>query len=224
MLQVAGRDVAKAQTQTSRLNRYSHIMHDLAVQQAVLKRLNDYDQVIWDKHINIPEQFENPDALLHSPKNYWVALDYERPGKEDKRIYLAFMNHARALIKRHYSGVYYLFDRNTTSCTTRPSSRPRHGPNTSTIARPAKSRRPAPISSLMPLSTYAIVFSSFTSLTPAQWILLKKGGWGDERQSYTRKTGLSAGLVWWRAATGARRARRVMPTLSRSTGACGRSA
>ena len=111
LLQVAGRDVSKAQTQTSRLNRYAHIMHDLAVQHAVLKRLAHYDEVIWDKHITIPEQFEKPDALLHSPKHYWVALEYERWRKETKRIYLSFMNHARALIKRHYSGVYYLFDR-----------------------------------------------------------------------------------------------------------------
>ena len=111
MLQVAGRDVSKAQTLTSRLNRYSHIMHDLAVQRAVLKRLDHYDEVIWDKHITLPDQYEKPDALMHSPKNYWVALDYERWRKEDKRIYLSFMNHAKALMKRHYSGVYYLFDR-----------------------------------------------------------------------------------------------------------------
>ena len=44
MLQVTGRDVSKAQTQTSRLNRYSHIMHDLVVQSAVLKRLDHYDE------------------------------------------------------------------------------------------------------------------------------------------------------------------------------------
>ena len=54
LLQVAGRDVSKAQTKTSRLNRYSHIMHDLAVQRAVLKRLDHYDEVIWDKHIMLP--------------------------------------------------------------------------------------------------------------------------------------------------------------------------
>ncbi len=111
LLQVAGRDVAHAHTQPSRLTRYAHLMHDLAVQHAVLTRLEHYDEVIWDKHITIPEQFEKPDALLHSPKHYWVALEYERWRKEDKRIYLSFMNHARALIKRHYSGVYYLFDR-----------------------------------------------------------------------------------------------------------------
>ena len=111
LLQVAGRDVAHAHTQPSRLNRYAHIMHDLAVQRAVLKRLNLYDEVIWDKHISLPEQYDKPDALMHSPKNYWVAFEYERWRKETKRIYLSFMNHARALIKRHYSGVYYLFDR-----------------------------------------------------------------------------------------------------------------
>ena len=97
--------------QPSRLNRYSHIMHDLAVQRAVLKRLDHYDEVIWDKHITLPDHDEKPDALLHSPKDYWVALDYERWRQEHKRIYLSFLNHARAFIKRHYSGVYYLFDR-----------------------------------------------------------------------------------------------------------------
>ena len=111
LLQVAGRDVAHAQTQASRLNRYAHLLHDLAVQAAVLKRLAHYDEVIWDKHIVLPDQFEKPDALLHSPKHSWVALEYERWRKETKRIYLSFMNHVRALIKRHYSGVYYLFDR-----------------------------------------------------------------------------------------------------------------
>ena len=111
LLQVAGRDVSKAQTQPARLNRYSHIMHDLAVQSTVLKRLAHYDEVIWDQHINLLEQYDKPDVLMHSPKNYWVAFEYERWRKETKRIYLSFMNHAKALIKRHYSGVYYLFDR-----------------------------------------------------------------------------------------------------------------
>ena len=86
-------------------------MHDLAVQRAVLKRLDLYDEVIWEQHINLPEQCENPDVLLHAPKGYWVAFEYEHWRKEDKRIYLSFMNHAMALLKRHYSGVYYLFDR-----------------------------------------------------------------------------------------------------------------
>ena len=111
ILQDVGRDISKALTTTTRLTRYSYIMHDLAVQRAVLKRLAHYDEVIWGQHITLPDQDEKPDALLHSPKNYWVALDYERWRKEDKRIYLAFLNHAKALVKRHYSGVYYLFDR-----------------------------------------------------------------------------------------------------------------
>ena len=109
-LQVASRDVSKALTQLYRLNRYSHVMHDLAVQTAVLKRLHQYDEVIWDKHITIPDQFEKPDALLHSPKGYWVAFEYERWRKENKRIYLSFMTHARAFLNQHYHGVYFLFD------------------------------------------------------------------------------------------------------------------
>ncbi len=49
--QAAGRNVDNAQTHTSRLNRYAHLIHDLAVQHAVLKRLDHYDEVIWDRHI-----------------------------------------------------------------------------------------------------------------------------------------------------------------------------
>ena len=44
----------------------------------MLKRLDLYDEVIWDQHINILEKFENPDVLLHAPKGYWVAFEYER--------------------------------------------------------------------------------------------------------------------------------------------------
>ena len=57
----------------------------------------------------------------------------------------------------------------------------------------------------MPSSTYATVFSSFTSRTATHLIPLKKAGWGAARQSCTRKTKLSWGLVWWRAETWAPR-------------------
>lgn len=110
MLQVAGRDVSKAYTQGYKLNRYSQIMHDSAVQTVLLKRLHKCDEVIWDKNIVIPDQFEKPDALVHSLDGYWLAFEYERWRKADKRIYLSFMTHTQALINRHYQGVYYFFD------------------------------------------------------------------------------------------------------------------
>ena len=109
-LDIDGRDTSKAMTHSHRLERYAHILHDLGVQAAVLKRRHHYDEVIWDQHIQIPEQFEKPDALLRAPEGYWVALEYERSRKERKRIYISFRNHAKALINRHYSGVYFLFD------------------------------------------------------------------------------------------------------------------
>lgn len=111
VLDIDGRDTSKAMTHPHRLERNAHILHDFAVQAAVLKRQDDYDEVIWDQHIQIPEQFEKPDALLRGPEGYWVALEYERSRKESKRIYIAFRHHAKALLNRHYSGVYYVFDR-----------------------------------------------------------------------------------------------------------------
>jgi len=111
ILRQAGRDVPRAVVPTHRLSRYASILHDLAVQQAVVKRLHHYTDVIWAQQIQIPDHFEKPDALLRTPKGYWVAIDYERYRKDQKRVYLSFFNHTRALINRHYSGVYYLFDR-----------------------------------------------------------------------------------------------------------------
>ena len=110
-LDLAGRDTSSAKIHPHPLERSAHILHDLAVQAAVLTRLARYDEVIWDHHIQIPGQFEKPDALLHAPNGYWVALEYERTRKASQRIYLSLLTHTKALRNRHYSGVYYLFDR-----------------------------------------------------------------------------------------------------------------
>lgn len=109
-LEVLGRDISKATTRVQHLGRYSHIIHDMAVQYAVLSRLNQFDEVIWDRNINLPERQDKPDALMRSPKGYWVALEYERWRKDTKRIYISFQNHANALSEKHYAGVFYLFD------------------------------------------------------------------------------------------------------------------
>ena len=110
-LEVAGRDITKAVTRVQNLGRYSHIIHDMAVQYAVLNRLDQFEEVIWDKNINLPDRLEKPDAILKSPRGYWVALEYERWRKDTKRIYISFMNHANALSEKLYAGVFYLFDR-----------------------------------------------------------------------------------------------------------------
>lgn len=110
-LEVLGRDISKATTRVQHLGRYSHIIHDMAVQYAVLNRVAQFEEVIWDRHIELPERQEKPDALLRSPRGYWVALEYERWRKDKKRIYISFMNHANALSEKLYAGVFYLFDK-----------------------------------------------------------------------------------------------------------------
>ena len=106
-----GRDVSKAETGVETLGKYSHVLHDMATQYAVLKRLDKFDEVIWDRHIDLPEHQEKPDAILYSPRGYWVALEYERWRKDSKRIYITFYNHFQALSSQLYSGVFYLFDK-----------------------------------------------------------------------------------------------------------------
>lgn len=110
-LEVWGLDISRGVTKVAHLGRYSHIMHDMAVQNAVLNRLNSYVEVIWDRHIDFADGSERPDALLKSQNNYWVALEYERWRKDKKRIFINYYHHVEALKKRHYRGVYFLFDK-----------------------------------------------------------------------------------------------------------------
>ena len=111
VLHEAGRDIANAWTSPSRLIRYPYIMHDLAVQQAAISRLDNYTEVISEHHIVIPEPFHRPDMLMRNPKNFWLAFEYERSRKQTKRIFISFNNHAQAIINKHYHGTYFLFDR-----------------------------------------------------------------------------------------------------------------
>lgn len=111
-LEVAGRDISRATTRVAHLGRYSKIMHDLAVQQAVLNRLHLVDEVVWDRNIILKGVTENPDALLHHKGNdYWMAIEYERWRKDTKRIFMSFYNHSIAIKNRHYQGVFFIFDK-----------------------------------------------------------------------------------------------------------------
>lgn len=109
-LEAWGRDTSHATTRIQTLGKYTQIIHDVAVQQAVLARIDDSEEVIWDRHIFLNGHDDRPDALLKNKKGYWVALEYERWRKDSKRIYMTFFSHAKALTEKHYSGVFYLFD------------------------------------------------------------------------------------------------------------------
>ena len=110
-LQEAGRDISHAHTSLTGVTHDAALAHDFDVQAAVLRRLQQYDEVLWKPHITLPESFEKPDVLLRSPKGAWVALDYERQRKDDSRIYITFRNHAEAIMNQHYRSVHLLFDR-----------------------------------------------------------------------------------------------------------------
>ena len=112
-LHEAGRDIANACTSPSRLIRYPNIPHDLAVQQAAIRRLDHYKELISEHHITIPEPFHRPDMLMLNPKDFWIAYEYERSRKQTERIFISFNNHAQAIINRHYHATYFLFDRDS---------------------------------------------------------------------------------------------------------------
>lgn len=110
-LEAYGRDISKATTRVQHLGKYSKIIHDMSVQHSVLNRIHKYDEVIWDRHID-PDDFgsDRPDALLHSAKGHWVALEYERWRKDRKRIFMTYLAHVRAIEKKKYQAVLYDFN------------------------------------------------------------------------------------------------------------------
>ncbi len=107
----AGRETKHACTAPSRLIRYAPVLHDLAVQQVVLRRLSYCLEVIWDRHIRLPASYDRPDLLMLNTKHFWIAVEYERWRKADNRIYMTLRKHAQAIIKGQYHAVYYLFPR-----------------------------------------------------------------------------------------------------------------
>ncbi|WP_018694131.1 hypothetical protein [Algicola sagamiensis] len=111
-LEALGRDISKAVTRVSNLGKYSHIIHDLSVQFAIVTRLHNYCEVIADKNIQFGEKGDRPDAILATEKDgrkYWSAIEFERWRKDNKRIYLTFKNHANNFANKEYTGVIYIF-------------------------------------------------------------------------------------------------------------------
>ena len=53
----------------------------------------------------------DPDVLMLNSKHCWIAFEYERWRKTNKRIYMAFCKHAQAIMAHHYHAVYFLFPR-----------------------------------------------------------------------------------------------------------------
>jgi hypothetical protein len=109
-LEGMGRDISVGTTRIANLGKYSQIIHDIAVQEAALKRLHQFEEVIWDRNIQLEETFDKPDLMFKS-STAKVALEYERWRKDTKRIFISFYNHATALTNKQYNGVYYVFDK-----------------------------------------------------------------------------------------------------------------
>jgi hypothetical protein len=104
-----GFDLSQSCTKPHVLHRYRLILHDQAVQEAVIHKISRHREVIWDKNITHIDAVSRPDALMQMHTGYWVALDYERWRKSLNRVYLMYYHHAQAIEHGHYHGVYLYF-------------------------------------------------------------------------------------------------------------------
>lgn len=89
---------------------HNNLRHDLAIQKAVITRINDYDDFIPEKFLpslNINDE-KRPDGCFLKDKEK-TMLEVELTAKTDHRIYRAFISHAKAIIKKHYNNVLYVF-------------------------------------------------------------------------------------------------------------------
>jgi len=109
-LEAEGRDVSSAIVRTAQIGRYSRIIHDLSVQACLVKHLDEYSEIIYERNLQY-DTADRPDAVAVSKKHgYKVAIEFERWRKDKKRIYQVLMTHAGNLIKKRYSGVFYYFE------------------------------------------------------------------------------------------------------------------
>lgn len=119
LLESMGRDVGSATTRVANLGRYTQVLHDLCVQHAVLEKIQSglngfyFDRVVWDRNINVDvnQDFDRPDAILYSGDDLSLALEYERWRKDSKRVYQSFIQHKASIERGFYSGVAFLFDK-----------------------------------------------------------------------------------------------------------------
>jgi len=103
-------DVANAVTVSSRLERYSMILHDVGVQNFIASKKDNYVEVIWDKNIIDIDVISRPDALLKLKNGYWIGLEYERWRKSLGRIFTSYVNQATQITQGKYGGVYFVFN------------------------------------------------------------------------------------------------------------------
>lgn len=81
--------------------------HTLAVQRAVLRRRSEWVSVIPERLIRQRGK-KVPDAILRGV-NFATALEVELTYKTRMKIYLGFVDHARALRDKKYERVVYVF-------------------------------------------------------------------------------------------------------------------
>ena len=103
-------DIANAMTVSSRLERYSMILHDVGVQNFIVEKKDNYFEVIWDKNIKDIDARSRPDALLKLKNGYWIGLEYERWRKSLGRIFTSYVNQAKQITQGKYGGVYFVFN------------------------------------------------------------------------------------------------------------------
>ena len=103
-------DVSNAATVSSRLERYSMILHDVGVQNFIASKKDNYLEIIWDKNIVGIDDRSRPDALLKLKNGYWIGLEYERWRKSLARIFTSYVNQAKQITQGKYGGVYFVFN------------------------------------------------------------------------------------------------------------------
>jgi len=106
------REVEHAITRRVRLPRYSPVLHNLAVQTVILKRLDKYKEVISNRNIQLGDHWDRPDALLkleNKNREYWLALQVVRWQWNEREVYLSFMSHINNMNEGHYVRVVFVF-------------------------------------------------------------------------------------------------------------------
>lgn len=94
----------------SKIN-HSTLRHDLAVQKAVIERLDDYDSFTSERYLPnfvLSVSTKKPDACLEK-NGLKTMLEIEITPKQEGRVFRNLISHAEAMLKQYYHKVVYIF-------------------------------------------------------------------------------------------------------------------
>jgi hypothetical protein len=94
---------------------HNNLRHDLAIQKIMISKIDEYDYFVPERflsEINISNEKQPDGCFIKNNKK--TVLEVELTAKTDRRIHKAFISHAKAVLRKDYENIIYVFSSTST--------------------------------------------------------------------------------------------------------------